>query len=83
MMTLLVVLKYVKKYSLDIENTYIKTSNICAHIIGTTACLKHKDEVKIIDLLYGLMLPSGNDAAGVLAEGIATLMYLEECGEPI
>jgi hypothetical protein len=29
------------------------------------------------------MLPSGNDAAGVLAEGIATLMYLEENGEPL
>lgn len=35
---------------------------------GTTSELKFGDKIKIIDLLYALMLPSGNDAAYVLAE---------------
>lgn len=68
---------------MDLNEIYFKVSSICAHITGTTANLKHKEEIKIIDLLYGLMLPSGNDAAGVLAEGIGTLIYLEENGESL
>lgn len=30
---------------------------------GTTAELKHRDIITVEDLLYGMMLPSGNDAA--------------------
>ena len=37
---------------------------------GTTASLEYGDQITIWDLLYGLMLPSGNDAAFCLAEGI-------------
>ena len=35
---------------------------------GTTAFLKINDQLKVIDLLYGMMLPSGNDAAYALAD---------------
>lgn len=63
------------------KEIYIKVSNVCSNIIGTTACLKHKEEVSMYDLLYGLMLPSGNDAAAVLAEGIGTMLYMEENDE--
>jgi D-alanyl-D-alanine carboxypeptidase len=35
---------------------------------GTTASLCEGDQVSVRDLLYGLMLPSGNDAAVTLAE---------------
>ena len=35
---------------------------------GTTANLRPGDELFVIDLLYGLMLPSGNDAAVALAQ---------------
>lgn len=35
---------------------------------GTTANLIYSDFVILQDLLYGLMLPSGNDAAYALAE---------------
>ena len=35
---------------------------------GTTANLRQDDELLVIDLLYGLMLPSGNDAALALAQ---------------
>lgn len=33
--------------------------------IGTSAQLKRGDAIRVFDLLYGLMLPSGNDAARV------------------
>ena len=37
-------------------------------MIGTTANLLHGDQVSIYQLIHGLMLPSGNDAAMCLAE---------------
>jgi D-alanyl-D-alanine carboxypeptidase (penicillin-binding protein 5/6) len=37
-------------------------------IIGTTAFLCPGDTLTVNDLLYGLMLPSGNDAAHMLAK---------------
>ena len=41
---------------------------------GTTADLKEGDHVSIIDLLYALLLPSGNDAAATLAENFNSLI---------
>ena len=38
---------------------------------GTIANIQIGEKLSIIDLLYGLMLPSGNDAANVLAEYIS------------
>ena len=35
---------------------------------GTSANLRSGEEILVIDLLYGLMLPSGNDAAIALAQ---------------
>ena len=37
-------------------------------ICGTTAYLKPGDQVSYLQLLYGMMLPSGNDAAYTLAQ---------------
>jgi len=38
-----------------------------AIICGTSARLRWKDKISLKDLLIGLMLPSGNDAAVSLA----------------
>ena len=35
---------------------------------GTSANLRTGEEVLLIDLLYGLLLPSGNDAGVALAQ---------------
>lgn len=35
---------------------------------GTSANLRNDDELLVIDLLYGLLLPSGNDAGYALAQ---------------
>lgn len=39
--------------------------------IGSTANLRVGDQIKLGDLLYGLMLPSGDDAAVAIADGVA------------
>jgi D-alanyl-D-alanine carboxypeptidase len=36
--------------------------------------------MNINDLLYGLMLPSGNDAANVLAENLGAILYFDKIG---
>ena len=45
------------------------TSDFAASVIGTSANLLKGDVVSVYHLLFGLMLPSGNDAAMALAQG--------------
>ena len=53
--------------SISLETT-VKVSYRASRLAGTTAFLKVGDKITIKNLLYGLMLPSGNDAAWALAE---------------
>ena len=46
--------------------------------IGTSAGLRAGDVVTLKDLLYGLLLPSGNDAAEVLARYIGSVIKTEQ-----
>lgn len=71
-MTCLLVLLLVDKLRIDSDNTYIKVNEKASKLMGTTAGLLYSDHVKLADLLYGLMLPSGNDAALALAEWAGT-----------
>lgn len=58
-----------------IENTnlsnMVEVSRKAAATGGSTLKLKTGDKISVQDLLYGLMLRSGNDAAVVLAEHVA------------
>lgn len=64
----------------------VKVSKQASKISGTSAELNENDEITLLDLLYGLMLPSGNDAAWALAEycgkklsgGPAVINFLSE-----
>jgi len=42
---------------------------------GTSAQIRHGKWVKLEDLLYGTMLPSGNDAALLLSEVMGLLLF--------
>ena len=70
-MTAFVVLNLIEKYasssSFTSLHTNIKIMRPVAQIIGTTANLIEGDTLTIQELLYGMMLPSGNDAATALA----------------
>ena len=52
-------------------------SAYAAQVGGTTANLKENDTLTVNDLLHAMMLPSGNDAASVLAENFGVYMYFQ------
>jgi len=64
-MTATVVIEFMKKYSLSPDLTMIKilTSSTTPFLGGTSAELLPKDRLSVTELMYGMMLPSGNDAA--------------------
>jgi len=49
-------------------DSVVTVSRLAASMKGTSAYLQEGDELTIWDLLHGMMLPSGNDAAWCLAE---------------
>ena len=67
-MTLHCSLKISKLFKIDLNSTIVTISEKGASINGTSAQLKPGDKLSLYDLLYGMMLPSGNDAAHSLAE---------------
>lgn len=66
-MTLLVAIKIAAKFQVQISSTYFRVSLNAGTVMGTVAELDPKEWITVEDLLYGLMLPSGNDAAIALA----------------
>jgi serine-type D-Ala-D-Ala carboxypeptidase (penicillin-binding protein 5/6) len=72
MMTCLTVIQEIGKRKRSFEEV-TRVSENAVTIDGTIAGLAEGDEVKIWDLLHGLMLPSGNDAALALAEFIGLM----------
>jgi D-alanyl-D-alanine carboxypeptidase len=67
MMTMLCTVRLSKKYKINMGKCYFRVTSNAAGIRGTTAELESREWATIEDLLHGLMLPSGNDAATVLA----------------
>ena len=55
----------------------VKVSKNAAGMDGTSAELQVGDEIKVWDLLHGLMLPSGNDAAIAISEFIGRMIDRE------
>ena len=66
-MTAYTVFKLMEKFKVE-ETTLIQVSSDAAGVIGTSAELLEGDTLQIWQILHGLMLPSGNDAAHCLAE---------------
>lgn len=67
LMTALIVLENCK--DLD-QEYYVTTDAVDLEKNASKANLKAGDKIKVRDLLYGLLIPSGNDAAMVLAENL-------------
>ena len=67
-MTYWVVNKMIDKFNICADKTRIKilTSSTTNVLGGTSAQLLEHDNITISELLYGMMLPSGNDAAQTL-----------------
>ena len=67
LMTFYIVKQCIKKGICN-EQDIVTVTRDATLLGGTTAYLKNADQLKLIDLLYGMMLPSGNDAAYAIAE---------------
>ena len=80
-MTCVCVVDLCGKYAIDMGNTFFKITTWSASINGTSANLIANFWISVEDLLYGLMLPSGNDAALVLAENMGAVLYFDRMGE--
>jgi D-alanyl-D-alanine carboxypeptidase len=50
--------------------------------LGTTAALRHGETLTVSDLLYAMMLPSGNDAASLLAQAIGPHIVIQSARSP-
>jgi D-alanyl-D-alanine carboxypeptidase (penicillin-binding protein 5/6) len=70
MLTAYVVMDLLKQGSIK-EDTLFTVSKNAYRKEGSTSFLQIDSSVKVIDLLKGLIIQSGNDAAVALAEGIA------------
>ncbi len=69
LMTALVVLKNCEDLNAEY---YVSPDAVDLEKDVSVANLKSGDKIKIIDLLYGLLIPSGNDAALCLAENVSS-----------
>ena len=81
-MTAIVALRYMEQNKIMPEEYFVTVSKEAASLKGTSAELEEGDIISLWNLLYGVMLPSGNDAAYCLAESIGDKIleekYLEE-----
>ncbi|CAD8137674.1 unnamed protein product [Paramecium pentaurelia] len=77
-MTFYVTLLTIELLNLNVKQIKVKVTKKASQIIGTTAELQYNDILSIEDLLYGLMLPSGNDAAVLIAQAIGTIILFNQ-----
>lgn len=73
-MTLYTVIKLLIKWKINARAVNITITQAAAAVTGTTANLVEGDVLSIEQLFYGMMLPSGNDAAYALAEYFGKLI---------
>jgi D-alanyl-D-alanine carboxypeptidase len=75
MMTAFISIQIARRIKLDLKKTKFKVSKNSAWVGGTTAKLRTGDVLCVWDLLHGLMMPSGNDAAICLSENFGEYLY--------
>ena len=67
-MTAYTVLGICQEYNIKVRQQWIPIHTHASYMEGTSANLRSGEEILLIDLLYGLLLPSGNDAGIALAQ---------------
>ena len=63
---------------MSLTKTKVLISDVASDIRGTCAFLQTGDIISVEKLLYGLMLPSGNDAAFALAQFFGYKLFLKK-----
>jgi D-alanyl-D-alanine carboxypeptidase len=77
-MTAYVTCKLLDEIGINPNKVFLRVSKVASCIGGTSAYLREGQRVSVYDLLVGLMLPSGNDAAIVLAEHFGRYLVFEK-----
>lgn len=72
-MTCITAIHEIEKRQRSFEEV-VRVDEKAANMDGTSADLRVGDEIKIWDLLHGLMLPSGNDAAIVISQFVGGII---------
>ena len=67
-MTCLLIINISRVFNLDLKKETHRVSEKASKMPGTSTFLCYSDVLTIYELLHGLMLPSGNDAAVALGE---------------
>ena len=83
MVTAITALDFLAKHSLDPERVKYTVKKTSTLVGGTTAGLLEGQSCSLMELLYGMMLPSGNDAAIALSEAIGLLSWLKGRGKAV
>lgn len=71
LMTLYVLFEQLKKGQLKLDDSFRVSENAWAHNEGSTMFVNIDSQVRIEDLIRGIIVQSGNDACIVVAEGMA------------
>lgn len=81
MMNLITILETVISLGIDAKEVKVRASRTACEVTGTTAELRVGAEYTLYDLYFGMMLPSGNDAAHLIAElgGFLLKSYKDSC----
>jgi len=74
-MTCMIALDLSKKFDIDLSTEKVKIGLFEQNICGTSANIKKGEIYSIEQLLYGLMLPSGNDASLAIAIWGGKILY--------
>jgi D-alanyl-D-alanine carboxypeptidase (penicillin-binding protein 5/6) len=67
-MTAYTVLSICQQYNIKVREHWIPIHTRASYMEGTSANLRSGEEILLIDLFYGLLLPSGNDAGTAMAQ---------------
>lgn len=74
-MTAIVVIEICEQFKIDFQEEMVEICKLDVEIRGTSAKLREADLLSVEQLLYGMMLPSGNDAAFALARHFGSFIF--------
>ncbi len=78
----MVLMDFSQKFGFDLAKTTFMVRKSSALIGGTTSKLNIEEVYTLKELLYGMMLPSGNDSAIAISEAVSLMIHLKQKNKP-
>ena len=80
-MNLITAIEIIEELNINPRKMIVRVSKHASKMPGTSASLKVGMELSLLDLFFGMMLPSGNDAAFCVAEYLGSIVTETESFE--